>query len=373
MSKKNVDWEEIRTLFPALETYVYLNAAEGSPLSLPVYQAAKSFYDEMLKQGDLLWSRWVEKKEMIRKRIANWINAESDEIAFVANTSQGMNIIAQMLKGEGRVLTLESEFPSSTIPFLHQDFDVKFVPASEDSVYSIQGISEKLDRGTKILVMSHVQYNTGFRQNLEKIGTFCRQHGLIFVVNATQSIGAFPIDVKRQAVDFLVFNGLKWPGAGYGIGGLYINQKFLNHSKSPIAGWQSVKHPDQMNNRDRSLKKSASVLEPGVPAFPNIFALGASFDFFSSIGQDNITQRILELSQYLEDRLKSIRIPIVSNLDPAFRSGIMMLKVNQPDAILRKLRKHKIIVSVRNHLLRVSVHIYNNFEDIDSLVKGLQN
>ena len=231
-------WKEVRNEFPVCNDYVYLNAAGGSPISASAANEAKKYYDEMLIHGDNLYDEWLDRAEEVRSNIAEFIGAEKKEIAFTTNTSHGMNLIAQMNKNKGTVLTMYHEFPSSTFPWLNQVVKLKMVKPENVFEYSIKKIIENITPDVKIVMTSYVQYCTGFRQDLEALGRLCKERDLIFVVNATQAIPVFPIDVKKCNIDFLVFTGLKWATAGYGIGGLYINKKWLN--KLPFAGWLSI-------------------------------------------------------------------------------------------------------------------------------------
>ena len=241
------DWKEVRKEFPVCEKYVYLNPAGGSPVSKSAADEGKRFYDEMLEFGDTYWDTWLERTENVRSSLAEFIGAEREEIGFTTNTSHGMNLVAQMLKDKGTVLTMRDEFPSTTFPWLNQGTKIKFVEPV-DHAYPIDAIRKALTPDVKILISSYVQYKTGFRQDLEELGKFCEENNLIFVVNATQALGIFPVDVQHCNIDFLMFTGLKWATAGYGIGGLYVNNKWLSKENFPFAGWRSVEVPENMDN-----------------------------------------------------------------------------------------------------------------------------
>ena len=111
-----IDWNKVREEFPVCEKFVYLNPAGGSPVSMSAASEGKKFYDEMLEFGDTYWDKWLDRTEEIRTRLAEFIGAGQEEIAFTTNTSHGMNIVAQLLQNKGAVLTMRDEFPSSTFP-----------------------------------------------------------------------------------------------------------------------------------------------------------------------------------------------------------------------------------------------------------------
>jgi cysteine desulfurase / selenocysteine lyase len=366
-----IDWNQIRERFPAATNFVYLNCAGGAPMSDIAANEGKRFYDEMLSGGDTFWNEWLERKESVRLKLANFINAQPEEVAFTLNTSHGMSQVAEMLQGTGEVLTMHDEFPSTTYPFLYKGFNLKFV-MPQDGIYSIESIEKEITPETRILASSFIQYNTGFRQNIEALGEMCRKHNLIYVVNATQGMGSFSIDVQMIKADFIVFTCLKWTLAGYGIGGIYINKKWLGSLPFPAAGWRSAQNPGLMNNRELIIKEDASATEVGCPHFPTIFALGGALDLLNSIGKENVRDHILGLNRYLEEKLKEIHVPVLSVVKPEYRSGITIIKVDDPKSVVEKLAARKIIVSVRGEGVRISFHIFNNRSDVDQLIKGLK-
>ncbi|HDL63801.1 MAG TPA: aminotransferase class V-fold PLP-dependent enzyme [Proteobacteria bacterium] len=366
-----VEWNKIRSQFPATKKYTYLNAAGGSPISRLTAQEGRRFYDEILAAGDVPWEGWLERVEEVRGKMADLLNADKSEIAFTSNTSQGMNLVARILKGRGDVITMNDEFPSSTIPWLNLKYKVQFIEP-EKSIYSLKAIEEKINKDTGIIVTSHVQYCTGFKQDLIGLGKLCRRRGLISVVNASQSAGAMPIDLKKADIDFMVFKSLKWIMAGYGAGVLYINKRWFNKINYPMAGWKSVNNPGLMDNKNLDLKKDASELEVGCIHLPCIFALNGALDFLEKIGKENIRNRIYELGDYLVSELKKSGFEIISPLARKYRSGITVIKIKNPLEMENILLKNNIIVTARGDGLRVAVHIYNNKKDIDKFVFELK-
>jgi selenocysteine lyase/cysteine desulfurase len=282
-----------------------------------------------------------------------------------------MNLAAQMLKDRGPVLTMRDEFPSTTFPWINQGTKIKFVEPT-DYGYSIDDIKNTLTSDIKILVTSYVQYNTGFRQDLEALGKFCKKENLIFVVNATQALGIFPVDVKICNIDFLMFTGLKWATAGYGIGGLYVDRKWLSPENFPFAGWRSVEVPEKMDNTDMELKNEASVIESGCPHFPNIFALGGALKLFNRIGAENVVKHVISLNRFLENKLAELGIEVIAQKEDKHRSGILIAKIPNPKEVVAKLSERNIIVSARGEGVRISNSIFNNEEDITKLMLALK-
>jgi len=366
-----MDWQAVRELFPATRTYTYLNTAAAPPLSLYAAREGERYYEEMLQHGDVVWGRWLTQMEKVREKLASLLHAQAKELAFTYSSSHGMNLIAQILAKRGEVLASADEFPSATLPWLQQRYGVHFVASRERGIIELQDIEDAVGPQTRILVASYVQYATGFRQDLFSLGQLCRERDLVFVVDATQGMGVFPIDVAACGIDFLVFSGYKWALAGYGVAGLYISERFLDTRQFPVAGWWSARDPEALINDRLDLKATAAELEVGCPHFAGIFALGGALDLFADIGAERIERRVHELTDYLHACAASAGLKIASPTDRNQRSGITIIETSDAQRVVQALAEKKIMVSARGKGIRVSLHIFNNFEDIDRLLQAL--
>jgi len=365
------DWTSVRALFPALDRYTYLNTASGGVMSNYAAEAAKRYYDEAQQFAEVCWDSWLARAEKVREQTARLINADPDEIAFLPNASLGLNFASQLFDNTGTVLTTEDEFPSGTLPWMQREYPVRFLPTEEDGSITIQTIEAAVDSGSRHLVTSLVQYGTGFRHDLEALGNLCRKRDLTFIVDATQGIGAFPVDVRSQQIDVLVFSGYKWATAGYGIAVLFLRKELLASRAMPMLGWRSAREPYALINDQLVLASHPTALELGHPLFPGIFAMGGALRLFEEIGAGRIHARVEELTGYLHQRLAERNIPILSTLDPAHRSGITMLVSENPGEVVEALKEQEIHVAARGRGIRVSPHFYNTPEDVDRLVQAL--
>ena len=367
-----MDWEKVRAEFPLCKKYTYLNAAGGSPVSASAATEAKRFYDEMLYEGDNYWDEWLQRTEAVRGKLAAYLQASKEDVAFTINTSTAQNYIAQMIGNEGDVLTMRDEFPSTTIPWLNAGCKLQFVEPVKGG-YPMSKIEDCLTEKTRIILSSHVQFNTGFRQDMDALAAICKKHDLTLVVNATQSLGPFSLNMEELNIGALTFTGLKWFTAGYGIAGMYVSRKIREKTKFPVAGWRSTVDIENMNNKDFTLRNDASVLEAGCPHFPNIFALGGALDLFNHVGQGNAEKRVLSLNRYLETKLMEYNLPVIPVKNEKSRSGISIIETTNAKFIVDSLADKRIYVSARGRGIRVSVNIFNNFEDIDIFVKQLKD
>src|SRR6266496_2198384 len=232
------NWEKLREDFVITKKYTYLANAAASPIPKPVYDKAVKFYNDMLNQGDILWDHWLEEIEQTRIEYARFIHADRKEIGFTHSTTEGMNIIAHMLSRKGKVISNELEFPSSNLPWLNIGADICFVRARDGRILK-EDIVNCINDRTRTIITSHVQYSTGFRQDLVELSNLTKEKGLYLVVNPTQSIGALYFDVKEFGIDFMASDGHKWIMSSYGVGVIYIRKEFLDDLKefrSPFFG-----------------------------------------------------------------------------------------------------------------------------------------
>ena len=365
-----INWEDIRKQFPVTENSVYLNAAAAGPLSRATMAAATEYYQQMMNDADTHWDEWLEKREEVRRKVAALINAEPDEIALTTNTSSGMNVIVDALETHGEVISCDLEFPVSTLPWMNRRIPVHLVKAVE-GVVNTDDIRTAMNVRTGIVCLSHVQYSNGLRMDLEELGNSKGGHAL--VVNASQSAGAFAIDVQRMQIDALCATGHKWMLSGYGSGFVYLSRELLERSRPRAIGWLSVEDPYADRNNEIHLRQDAAArAELGCPHFAGMFALGASVDLIGSIGIKTIEDRVVKLNQFLTSRLSESGWKVLSPIaDDSTRSAETLVQVDDPAGVVAKLAERKIIVTKKPQGIRVATHFFNNEDDIERLLEAL--
>ena len=363
----STQWEEIRADFPGLAGKVYLNAAATSLIPRPVREAVNTFYREHEEGGDRHWGTWMRRRETVREKVARFIGAEPEEIAFVPNTSTGINLIVDLLEGEGAVLSDELEFPTVTLPWIHRGVMVRFMPAVE-GVLRVESFREGEAPRTATIAISHVQFSNGCRQDLGAFGEVKGSRHL--VVSASQSVGVFPVDVKRSRVDALATAGHKWLGAGFGAGFLFISKEILDRHPPRAIGWLSGEDPFAFDNRRSRVVPTNARTELGCPSFGPIHALGAAVDYVSGIGMEAIAERVLALNMYLTSRLGREDFEILSP-GGDHRSGETLVRLPEPHRASAFLLERNIHVTEKPEGLRISTHFYNDEAEVDACVDGL--
>ena len=383
-----MDWNKIRKeQFPALEKSVYLKAAGGSPMSTAAYKAGIKYFNEMHLEGDNYWEGYLVELDNARALVAEYINSNVEEIAFLINTSSGMNVIARLIENGG-IIYPEGEFPSSIHIFKSLGFDTVKIKSRKDNSYLSESFDKLINSTTKYLIHSHVQYLTGFKQDLNDLGEFCKKNNLLNIINATQSFGAFPIDIKNQNIDMLVASGLKWACCGYGIGILFIRKRFIEENGLPFSSWLSVRDAFSMDNDNLDIIIQTKSMDGlgGTPNFPALLALKGGLSLIKEIGDGKIqngikkiNERIISLTSEFVTQVQNLKLKIITPLSIKYRSGIITIEDKKAESIYYKLLSKNILVSLRNYpkstektLLRFAFNYYNNFEDIEKVIKVLK-
>lgn len=360
-------WDEARKDFPALARCVYLNAAATSPTPRPVREAVNTFYRELEEGGDLYWEEWLSRVEVVRQKVACFIGAQADEVAFVPNTSTGMNFIVDLLGEAGPVLSDELEFPAITLPWVHRGVRLEVISA-EDGVLLPERFSLEQAPAAATIAISHVQFSNGCRQDLGAFGAI--KGGRFLVIGASQSAGAFPIHVHQSRIDALASAGHKWLCAGFGAGFVYIHRELLAKYAPRSIGWLSVEEPFGFDIRRYRVLSSSRRMELGCPPFGAIFALGAAISYLENIGIKEIEARILALNTYLTERLTVAGFTVLSPGGP-YRSGQTLCALPEPLRAKAFLQEKKVFVTEKPQGIRIATHFYNNEEDIDRCVEAL--
>jgi len=371
--------EEYGQEFPVTQKYIFLDHAAVAPLNLRAKRAVEQFIEENNTLGAERHRVWNERVEKVRRSAANLIGAKPSEIAFVPNTSTGINIIAQGLKwfpGEN-VITLKDEFPANVYPWMNlakKGVELRFVPDKKGRITPAD-ISRKIDSHTKLLSVSSVGFLTGFRNDLEKIGSMCASEGILFHVDAIQSLGAFPVDVKKARIDFLSADSHKWLLGPEGIGVMYVSENFKDRVNVTFAGWKSVKNPTKFLPYNFDIKEDASRFEPGSLNLMGIFAMGESISMIEEIGVENIARKIIGLTDHMAQGLSKRGWEVLSpRNEESEKSGIVSFNgAAPPHQVVERLEKKGVIIATRGGILRASPHFYNTFEETDYFLEALGN
>jgi selenocysteine lyase/cysteine desulfurase len=224
-----------------------------------------------------------------------------------------------------------------------------------------------------VLALSSVEFGSGARNDLEALGRMCRERGIIFCVDAIQSLGCFPIDVERCGIDFLAADGHKWLLSVEGCGLFFCARRSLELLTPRVVGWRSVTDNHDFDTYHMDLQPSAGRFEEGTPNTPGIFALGAAIDLLLEIGIEAIGEHVLELTDHLVGGLLSRGARVLSPRETGEASGIVAFRLEheEPEVTVRRLQSKQVFVVARRGAVRASPHFYNDPDDLERLLTAL--
>lgn len=364
-------WEsELRAKFPALRLWTYLNSAGAGPLAFEVARAGGEVYESLLAGGDAEWEEQNARIEEARHALATLAGCAPEELAFTRNTSHGASLVAQMLWEQGKrtAVALEDEFPSSTLPFLHRGFDVRFVK-SVAGRYRLEDVDAAL-AGRDLLVASHVLYRTGHAIEPAAFGRVAKAHGADFYLCATQSLGALQLDFARSGASFLTGTSHKWLCAGYGAGYLAIRQELHEKLHWPQVGWLSQEHVEEMRNDRLEIVRRPRALEMGCQPSPSLLALGAAVRLWLSTGPERVERRVRALTRSLRSKLRDAGFDAPDAPEEEL-SGITVVPVAEAGRVVTALAAERIASTPRGAGVRLAVHAFNDDRDLARAVEVL--
>jgi selenocysteine lyase/cysteine desulfurase len=374
-----VNWARSRGLFPVTQEIAYLNHAGVAPISTRVEDALGRYALEATRRGALHYGRSYDREvERVRGRAAELIGAQPDEIAFVKNTTEGLGIVAAGLdwrRGD-RVVTCQLEYPSNVYPWWHLEplgVETVMLPGVGGRL-PVESVAEALsDPHVRMLTLSSVEFGSGARNDLETIGGLCRDRGVLFCVDAIQSLGCFPLDVERCGIDFLAADGHKWLLSVEGCGIFFAARRSLELLTPRVVGWRSVTNNQDFDSYHMELQPGAGRFEEGTPNTPGIFALGAAIDLLLEIGVDAVGRRVLELTDELAAGVSERGATVLSPRDDGAASGIVAFALDdeEPMETVRRLQREKVFVVARRGAVRASPHFYNDRDDLERLFDAL--
>lgn len=369
---------EIRTLFPYIKNdIIYFNHAATGPFSTLLVNAINKILKEKSERNIDDFNSFKDVAVETKSILASMLNTVPERLAFTDNTTNGLNFLAQSIqwkKGD-RILLNDIEFPANVYPFLNLKrigVEVDFVKSDNGKV-TADMIIDAIKPGTKLISVSYVQFLSGYRIDLEKIGKHCKDNDIIFSVDAIQALGAVKLDVEKSNIDFLSCGTQKWLLGFQGLAFIYLNEKLQRKIIPANIGWLSVNNAWNLLDYQIDLKTTADVFQGGTINVLGVYALNASLKLFNDFNFNEVEKRVLENSKYFLTKLASIGINgLLLNSNESELAGIVTIKIKDPDLVVKKLEQNKIICSQRVGMIRFSPHFYNIFDEIDRVVDVLQ-
>lgn len=364
--------------FPLDPDILYLNHAAVAPWPRRTAEAVSRFAQENSHQGARHYPRWIQLENRLREQAATLIGAQSaDDVALLKNTSEGLSFIAAGLDWQpgDDVVTSDEEFPSNRIPW--QALSTRQVNLKEVSLRCPdpeQALIDAMGPNTRLLAISSVQYGSGLRLDLERLGRACRERNVLFCIDAIQSIGAVPMNVQACQADMIIADGHKWMLGPEGLALFWVNPAIREQLALTEYGWHMIANAGDYSTRDWTPAKDARRFECGSPNMLCAHALSSSLSLLLEVGMDLVHERLAHNVSYLLERLDSRPgIEILSPQEPRQRAGIVTFRVEGQDseALYRQLQGAGVVCAKRGGGIRLSPHFYTPESVMDRALKAL--
>jgi selenocysteine lyase/cysteine desulfurase len=357
----------------------YLNHAAVSPWPVRTAEAVKQFADENVHSGASKYLDWLETETKLRTQIKTLLNAPSaDDISLLKNTSEALSVVACGIDWQDgdNVVSTDQEFPSNRIVWEAQarhGVEMRKIDVMTDESPE-SCLINACDENTRIMAISSVQYGTGLKLDLVKLGQFCSDNDIYYCVDAIQSIGAHKVDIQAINADFVMADAHKWMCGPEGIALFYCRADIREKLQLNQFGWHMVEEHGDYTRNSWTPANNARRFECGSPNMLGIHALSASLSLFEEIGMDNVELSILQKTSYLIDKLNNLAdVELLTPASEQRRAGIVTFKITGNDMtdIYTRLMNNKVICANRLEGIRFSPHFYTDLEIIDNALEIL--
>jgi cysteine desulfurase / selenocysteine lyase len=371
-----------REHFPHLEEVVYLNSGSIGLMPLPVQEAAAAFERDIWLRGTTGFDEAAETAclEDARAAAAVLLGADRDDVAIVKSATEAFGMVAwwvQPLEGTN-VVTIDIEHPSTAYPWLRvareTGAEARLVRVWDDPAsLSVDKVAEHVDDETSVIVVSYVQYSTGYRFVLKDLADLAHAHGALLAIDATQAAGMAPVDVAADDIDILVAGGYKWLCGPFGAAVCWLRPELRKEFDPPFVGWRSTVDPYTFDARTMPLAPTARNMEYSTMGYGSAVALGRALEYVNDLGVERVLAHDQALAARLADGLRTLGATVLTPEDDAHRGGIVTARYPGRDGeeVAGLLNDAGVIVSPRFGATRFSLHFFNDERDVDAALHVL--
>ena len=366
----------VRHRFPVFEQRVYINSCSQGALSDSVREAYAHYLDDWDEHG-APWEYWVGRLEAVRGAVASLVNADEDEIAVTTSVSAGVSALASGLRfDEGRDTVVVSNFEFPTIGQIwhaqeRRGVRVVHVRAEADGTIPLERFAEAIDERTALVATTHVCFRNGGRLDVEGIARLAHERGALVLVDAYQTVGSLPIDVRALGCDFLAAGVLKYLLGSAGLGFLYCRRELVEQIQPTATGWFADRDIFEMDIHDYSPALTARRFEAGTPPVPSTYAAIAGIELMQEIGVAETEAHVRELNGLLRDGLEELGAAVVTPREPERSGALLCVRSTDVNVLVAALEEEGIVTSCRDDNLRISAHCYNTADDVQAVLDAL--
>src|SRR5438132_9026328 len=323
--------------------------------------------------GALHWREWYAETDRLRAAAARLIGSEANEIAILKNTSEGLSFVAEGFRWQrgDNVVTTALEFPSNYVPW--KRLERRGVECRIATLPAVEQIDRLIDSHTRIVTVSSVAFHNGFTADLDTIGALCAERHVLFCVDAIQSVGVLPIDVRKSKIAFLAADGHKWMCGPESAALFYVAKEHRELLDVLESGWTNIERRGKFIEPPLDLRSDARRWEAGSLNQNGIYGLRASVELLLEIGIEAISAEAIRVATRMADGLDALgwRVatprPIRSAIVGAFPPGVERSLLQWH----RHLEENGIVSAPREGMLRFSPHFYNDDAEVDRVLEVL--
>lgn len=364
-----------RSEFPLFEKLTYINSCSHGALANSV-KAAFGTYISTLEEKGSAWNDWVTQQEILRKLIAQFLSAKSEEIAITTSASAGMNALATALNFSGKrnkIITTNNEFPTTGQIWHAQESrgaKVVHIPSNADLTVDTQSLINAIDEETLLVAIAHVCYRNGVRTDIQPIIEAAHKMGALVVLDAYQSVGSLSLNVNEINADFIVGGLQKYMLAVPGVGFMYARQSTTSALVPTVTGWFAAEDIFAMKIDSYQPAQHARRFENGTPNVAPLYPATAALEFMLKVGILNIEKYVAEIHSEIRDGITKIGGKVVTPANPEYHGSLLAVASKDEHAHVAALEEIGIVTSCRDGNVRISPHFYNNQDDVKKVIDG---
>ena len=365
--------ERVRHRFPIFERLTYVNSCSQGALSDAVRTAYARYLSDWDEHG-APWEYWVGQLDAARTRVAGLLNADEDEIAITTSVSAGVGALASAFSFDGerdKIVVSDFEFP--TIGQISHAQErrgarVQHVPADADGTIPLERFEAAIDERTALVAITHVCFRNGARLDVEPVATLAHERGALLLLDAYQSVGSLPVDVRALDCDFLAAGALKYLLGSAGLAFLYCRRDLVERFAPTATGWFADRNVFEMDIHDYSPAADARRFQSGTPPVPSIYAGIAGIELMQEIGIAATRKHVRRLTELLIEGVDDLGGKVATPRNPSERGALVCIRSTDAERLVAELGDEGIVTSSRDGNLRISPHAYNTPEDIKTVL-----
>ncbi|WP_313305641.1 aminotransferase class V-fold PLP-dependent enzyme [Stutzerimonas balearica] len=371
---------ELENEFPQAPGLRYLNHAAVAPWPRRASSAVSQFAEQNATLGARDYPQWLKIENRLRERLARLLNTPtSTDVALVKNTSEALSFVAFGLdwRAGDQIVISDEEFPSNRVVWeALQPQGVEVIQVSLAGADPEADLLAACTPRTRLLAISAVQYASGIRLDLDRLGHGCEQRGVLLCIDAIQQLGALPFDVQQSRCAFAMADGHKWMLGPEGLGVFYCRSDLRPQLKLHEYGWHMLEHAGDYDRSDWQPARSARRFECGSPNMLGAVALEASLSLLEEVGMHQVAASLNERMEWLRAGLRQLPgIELLSPAQPERSAGIVTFRLagSANQALFEQLKAEQVVCALRGGGIRLSPHFYTPAEVIEETLALLRS